>query len=278
MSVSNCFNRSTVNSILNLSSDDKQPNEDNRDVTFDLNINDYSVSGVGLSSYDIVYGLENINNNNNVAILDDGSTSYPVTLTNGYYNYAELATEIQTQLNTLGLGAFVVTVDNNIYSIACPVPVRFNVNESTQYFYDWASMLDLPKDNILRSTIFGGVADIVYTNKLIIICDELHNSKTIGDYTSNKNNGNILGVIYLNENLSMSETNIDNLIKPHHASHEYSNIKWINKRINMNIYKLRIRILDGRGLPIPLASDGSGSVRWDLQIRLSGNIDAAINY
>lgn len=246
--------------ILNLSSSDKKPYEDNSDVTFYLSIPDFEGDAIGLSSYSVFCGLDNININNRVAVLETAGQSYPVILNNGNYNYENLRSEIQTRLTALGLGAFTVTLTNNRYNILSPVPIKFITNPTTGYKYDWASMISLPKDGGLSLTVNGGSTDILYTNKLKITSPKLMLSKTVGDYNPGDNNvNNVLGIVYL-----------DNTIEPHQVKLDYANIKWMLKRTSQSINQIVINILDSEGLPIPRLSDGSGTVNWDLQIRIRG--------
>lgn len=258
--------------IFELSSDDriKGENGDNGDAVFYMNIPDFATDAIGCSAYNVLYSIQNINVNNNTAVFETATQSYPVLLDNGYYNYEELRAEIETVLNTLGLGAFVVALVDYKYTITAPVPIKFVENPASTYKYDWASMINLPKNAGLSVGIIGGFADISYTNKLIFTCDELHSSKSIGDYTTSENAGNILCVAYINANKNYNDADIDKLIQPHNVSLDLHNIKWILKRTSQSIYRTRIRVLDSRGYPIPKESDGCGTVKWDLQVRLKG--------
>lgn len=246
------------NGILNLSSNDKRIDEDNRNVKFYLPVPDYEGDAIGLSGYNIFYGIDNINNNNNISVFETAVQSYPVTIPNGNYTYENLRSEIQTQLNTLGLGAFTVVLFNNRYRITSPVPIKFVTNPVSGYKYDWASMISLPKDNNLSLVVNGSTTDLLYTNKLLIVSGKLHSSKTTGDYLTGPNNiGNILGIVYLNSQTESQSAILD-----------YANIKWVFKRTSQNIFETDIQILDGQGLNIPRETDLSGTVLWDLQIRI----------
>jgi hypothetical protein len=250
---------SKTKSLLVLSSKDKQTYEDARETQTILEVGEKNIKSIGVQSLNILYGIDNININNNVAVVDDGSTSYPVEIPNGNYNIADLGTIIETQLNLLGIAVFGVSYLNNRYIITSSIPIKFVVNPIKPYKNDWASMIGLPKDQPLSVNIVGSVANILYTNKLFITSDEIHNNKTANDKTSSNRATNILAVVNIGNNLSLGDG--DEYIQPRNISVQYENIKWIHRRPENNLSSITIRILDSEGLPIPL---NSGGVVWDL--------------
>src|SRR5579862_8815683 len=103
--------------LIYLSSDDKQSYEDVQSVKYSLISND-PLATIALSSWDFVYGINNINSNNNTAVFVTSTQSYPVTLVNANYeDYASFMAQILTQLNTLGLGTFTISYTNNLYTL-----------------------------------------------------------------------------------------------------------------------------------------------------------------
>ena len=261
---------SKTSGYLYLDSDDRnnKPNPDTSDVTFNVSFRANNVIKLGLSSYDLVYCVNNINSKNNVAYIVDSITTHVVTLTLGKsYDYAELSSELLTQLNAMGIGAWTVTLLNGIFNLVAPVPVTFITNPINPNGRDWADMIGMTKDTPLKTVHNGGVSDITYTNKLYIICDKVHEFKTILDETSTQRFDDCLGVIYVNENenyLSAKSINSPNAIYPHHCTRDINNIKFIQHSRLSDLGSLRVYFLDDRGERLP--AEETNKLRWSLEL------------
>lgn len=103
------------------------PNQNKYDIEFDDNIDD--IISCRLIYSDIPTPMYLVNSNFNKIVITIGSTDYTITLTNGNYTPVELATEIQTKLNSLGLATFGVTyvtlTDNYTFSCDTSFTLKF---------------------------------------------------------------------------------------------------------------------------------------------------------
>ena len=59
--------------------------------------------------------LYNVNLNNNKVYFTESSILKTATLTNGYYTQSELATQLQTQMNSAGSNTYTITFNSNTY-------------------------------------------------------------------------------------------------------------------------------------------------------------------
>lgn len=259
---------SNTSALMYLDSDDRE-NKVDADVTnvsFVTNFRANQAVRLAMSSYDFVYAINNINNNNRTAFIDTAIQTFPVTLTNGNYNYAQLAVEIAIQLNTLGLGLFVVTFANGVYNITAPVPIRFITNPQRPNSRDWGDMITMTKSPPLRSTLLiGGIPDISYTNKLYVICDPAHRFKVMGDESTVQKLNNVLGVVYVNDSLQMAAPD-PSTINIHHATRDIHNTKWVMHRNNEDVGVMTILLLDDRGERLP--SDQLNKLRWSIELMI----------
>lgn len=250
-----------------LSSDDRKSDESAGQVSFNIDVP--NITRIGLSSYDVLYGIQNINNNNNLAFIETAAQTFPLLLPTGYYTWSDIVSAVSVALNALGIGLFTVSMNNNIISIVGPVAFRFIINP-TRRGRDWADVLGFIKEQELLGTNNSICANISYTDKLYIVADEIHQDKRMRDYSSNNRLVNILGTVYINANKHLSDEVLDDvndIIKPHHATADINNIKWIERKGTDGLSPITIRILDDAGEPIPLDSAGVGSVRWALVLQ-----------
>jgi len=254
-----------ISGLLYLSSDDKQTYEDVRSIKYNLpNVDPFTT--VSMTSWDFIYGINNINVNNNLAVFETATQSYPVTLVNGNYDYTTFMAQILTQLNTLGLGTFTMTYVNNLYTLNSPVPIVFIINPITGS-KDWADMANFPKDNLLRSVTISGVPDLAYTNCVYICCDELNRRQNIKDATSNQRLNNIMGVVYINNNSYMDPATVLNqVVYPKHITERPFSTKWINLELGYRVNSMTIQLFDESGMMLPLESANCGSVKYTLEI------------
>ena len=253
----------STQALLFLDSDDRIrgfDDIDTSDVSFDVNFKANSVKRIALASYDFAVDFDNINENNNIAVIDNGLSSFPIELTLGKYTYSQLATQIQTQLNAAGLGVFTVSYVNSRYEITAPIPIKFISNPFRPTGKDWADMISIKKTSQLSLSFVGGVADIAYTNKLYVVCDDAHRFKLVSDESSTQRLQNVLGVVYLNEDSNLNDT----IIQPKHATERLPWLKWINHKLLTELGPVRIVIRDDRGLSIPPSQ--KDKFKWSLEL------------
>ena len=211
-------------------------------------------SKICLSSFDFLYYIDNINDLNNISYLDTGSQSYPILLSNGKYDYDELGTEVESKLNALGLGAFVVTFSDNKYVITSPVPVFFTTNYRSSHT-DFIDMMGILKNTSLNTTFTSLYVDIAYTNNIFICSDVIHSNKKLHDNNTTSRINNILGVIYVNANNSLGSDKITgspiDITNPKHITERIHNLKWINQYETRDIGRIDINLYDDDGFLIP---------------------------
>jgi len=253
-----------------LSSQDKTPREDEQLIRFDVNLQD-DINGVALSSYDFVYGFCNINSLSKNGFIQTATQTYPVTLDVGFYDYAELLTEMLAKLNALGLGVFLMSFTDNIYSLISPVPIEF-IENPLPVGRDWVDMANFQKQAGLSTSHIGGTANLAYTDAIYITCDELHRRQNIFDTSSNQNIANVLGVVYVNKDKEMlSDKVIEDVMRPKHITDRLNPLKWISKDNNNNFRVITIRLVDERGFELPKRTDGCGSIKYTLELQTKAN-------
>lgn len=256
--------------LIILNSFDKKNYEDEQNIRFEVNLQD-DLNAVALSSFDFTYGFCNVNSRNNTAYIDDGATTYPVTLLNGFYDYPTFLTEMKTRLDALGLGAFGITFTDNIYAMLAPVPIQFKNNFLTAG-RDWVDMAGFTKETPLNVSHVGGTANIAYTDAIYIICEELHRRQTMNDANTRSTMSNVLGVVYVNENRDLGSDKIaEDINRPRHITTRMKVLKWINKDPNNSVGVFTIRLVDAQGLPLPLKTDGCGSVGYTMELMVKNN-------
>jgi len=256
---------------LYLDSDDRnnKPNPDTSDVTFPVKFKGNVINRIGLSSYDFAVAFDNINERNRTMYIDDGTTTYPVTLEIQIYNIDELRVEAKIVLDALGLGAWTITVRDGKFIVLAPVPIKFLTNPVNNSGRDWADMMGMEKETELKLSHLGGIADIVYTNKLYIIADEIHQYKSFSDESSSRRINNALGVVYLNENKNLGNEKVllsPDAVYPHRATRQIQDMKWIKHRTRDDVGVVRILLLDDRGETIP--DSQKDNMRWSLELMM----------
>lgn len=246
---------------------------DRNAVTYDYNEASYQLpsiqylSMVALSSYDFVYGLNNINVNNHIGYFETSTQSFAVSIATGNYDYTTLAAAILVALNALGLGVFTLTYTNDIYTLTSPVPIRF-INNPISNYRTWVDMLALKKNTITLQTVFvGGVPNLAYTDLIYIISDELHRRQTVRDTSTNNQVNSVLGVVYVNRDRKMNKDEVmHEIVEPKHITERIRVPKYTYMDINYRINTVSIRLLDQQGLPLPPTSAGNGSCEYTLEL------------
>ena len=198
-------------------------------------INQTGIKKVGCASYKFISSITNINSNNNQAVIDTGTQSYPITIQIDQYTEAQLATAVQTELNTLGLGSFTVVYNVNIqqFVITAPIPITI-VSNPISNFKDFFDMMGIKKDEPVNINISSAYAvDMEYTNCVYIVSNELNKSRTKNEFNS-AYIINHLVCIYLDT-----------------PSQRIENIKWIDVYGQDNINLIDIVVLDEQGRELP---------------------------
>lgn len=256
-----------------ISSNDRNPNYDYNNVTYQLPNIQYLTS-VALISFDFIYGINNININNNIAYFQTSTQSFQVTLVTGDYDYVTLAAQVLVQLNALGLGAFTLTYANGLYTLTAPQPISFLTNPPNPLNppgiagkRDWVDMLGFLKNTPLQSVFISGVPNIAYTDVIYILCDELHRRQTVRDTSSNGKVSSILGVVYVNKNEHMDAADVNNnIVQPKHITDRIKVPKYTYMDLTYRINTVSIRLVDQQGNDLPPTTAGNGSCQYTLEI------------
>lgn len=170
--------------IINSDDRDKStyPNPANyRVVGRDQSFNVTDIAQLEGTEFTMYYDIPNINERNNTMVVDDGATSYPLTIYEGFYDEIDLATVLQIELiAALGAGQTVVwdTVTKR-FTMTTTVPVK--VTETGLQLRDLGDMMGFAKDQALTLTNTGGSTDIAYTRNIYVKSNTLHRSKRVQD-------------------------------------------------------------------------------------------------
>jgi hypothetical protein len=258
-----------IRGYLYLDSDDRdnKPNVDVTDVTFPVNFRGNAVQKLALSSYDFSIGFDNINESNQTAYVDDGGTTYVVTIPTRVYDRFDLRDELIIQLDLLGIGAWAISLDQSSFNIVAPVPVKFITNPVNPQGRDWVDMIGIAKESPLQIIHNGGIADITYTNKIYITSQDVHRFKTAADESSCRKVTDVLGVVYTNPNAYLGgskDPTSPETVYSHRATREINVPKWIMHRKESDLGVIRIVLLDDRGNRIP--NSQADKLRWSIEI------------
>jgi len=245
-----------MNSYFILDSNNKTSGT-NPQAVYTLNTDLRNVSSIGLSAFNIVDNIKNVNElNESTFYIDDGSTSYPVTIIQGWYNYIDLAAAIQDGLNATQIVGtpFVCTYDTTTHKFTITCSFAFTLKKliGDRTILD---MIGIKADFPLSLTVSSSqIVDINYTNKIFICSSSLHEKKSISDST-NIRLTNILGIVYLIKDsiqqFDKSDVNSPKSIYPKIISERIENIKFINLINSGSIKSVDINLYDDSGKIMP---------------------------
>lgn len=242
--------------VLRSEDRDKTTDESPSNIYFTEKQNYFSNSGVNSlegESFQMFYDVPNINERNNVLVVDDGGTSYPVIVPEGGYTYISLAGRLAIELNALGLGLWAVVWNliNQRFEITAPVPVKFTKYPLQKR--DMGAIVGLEYETPLQLNFFGGSADLSYTRDIYIVCDSLHRHKREDDQFTNPRFNNVLMVVpvYGNEEIVRANgadgTQKGTFLNPRSIYYQPSWPKKINFNPMEAISNIRIQLFDDQG-------------------------------
>jgi len=239
-----------------LSSADRRAGEDARRCTFGQ-FGEISISSIALTDYEIVSQFDNINDSNNVAYIDDGSQTFPINLTTGFYTGAALAAAVKAAVD-IAVAPIVstITFTNDRFTQTSTAGLKWIPNPSGRS--DFADMMGL-KTDALSVSIAGTLANLVYTDKLFIVSRALTNRAVINDFSSSNLVDGILGVAYINTTTPTTAAM--------RTTREIHHLKPISTNPNDTITDFDIELLDGAGYEIP--DDQKDNFSWNMTIAIS---------
>lgn len=239
-----------MNGLAVINSRDCPSNQAAGSARYSLDANVRGFTSLSLVEYELVLDVPHINSTNNVAVIDTGTQSYPVEIASGSYDTETLRVAFETQLNTLGLGAFTVALDAGLlrYTITAPVPVRIATNPILVGAWDFTRMMGFPQGAPLSATITGGLIDLTWTTSIFVISREAHRQIKKRDITSDGRAGDILAVVPLREDDTSPAT--QDFGKGVYAG-RIETPKHVPYSPNVSLANLDIVLLDDRGNRIP---------------------------
>lgn len=264
--------------ILRSQDRNKLVNVSPADVYFNSTISYISNAGVKkieAESFQMFYDVPNINERNNVLLIDDGATSYPVTVPERTYNYPSLAAEVAVQLNLLGIGAFTCIWDiaTDSFVITCPVPMTIQKYPAQKR--DLGSVMGFGYNLPLNVSLIGGSADLNYTRDVYVISNELHRRKKIDDQSTNNFFDNVLMVvpILIYEQFPRSNRvappGKEYLLYPKNVFYEPNVPKQINFDSSSAVSNIDVRLLDDQGEVLYIPNTNKETLRWRLNLLIT---------
>jgi len=227
-----------------INSRDRPVNQYADKATYRTNVRQDGVREIGLASYDFITQFDNINSSTNTSYVETATQTFVLTIPNGWYDYADLATAITTAFTGVGLNV-VCTYANYRYTLNATQVIRFIYNPVIIGAKSWSIMIGAPHGEERKINIKCGVADLTYTNALFILSNSVNKRSIKHDYGSNENISNVLGVVYLYEDVREEEGK--DRAAPIHATQDLSAIKFINFDVRDPVSTVDIEILDERG-------------------------------
>lgn len=237
----------------------------NSNISYFSNSNIRSIEGESFEAY---YAVPNINPRNNTLVIDDGGTSYPVPVPEDYYDYDSLASALETQLNTLGLGAFSVdwdTTNANKFTLTSPVAV--SIVQYPPQRKDLSEVMGFTQD--VNGTVFlGTLPDLTYTRNIYVVSDAFHDRKRIDDQTSTPLLNNLVMEVpvYWNEYHNINE------LVPRNIFHQPNVPKKINFDNTTTISNIDVRLYDDQGEVLYVPSDATNAINWRLTLNISRDL------
>jgi hypothetical protein len=197
--------------------------------------------------------IPNVNPMNNTLVLSNGTSNVTITFLEGFYNTADMETQLNTSLNTWGLGGtFTVTRD--------PKTLYFIITNSTTPFKivpgppgaDLSEMLGLDINTTLALTQNGGYNNMMYTRYIDITSSCLTAFQKVQDTGSDFGSTKIIhrliwdttnGIPRADSNMGWTRTTFE--------SFALQNPKWMNwVNSGQMISNIDIQLLDEIGRPL----------------------------
>ena len=244
--------------FLIIRSEDRNKNLYPNPARFTITPEQHSFANSGIrslegESFQMLYSIPNVNGRNNTMVLDDGSTSYPITIPENFYTYPQLASEIETQINAvIGAGhSFFWDVAISRYVLNSPAPLF--VTKYQPQKRDLAALIGFSYNQTPALQIIGGMADINYTRDIYVTTNSLHRNKKAQDQASE---GVITDVLMVVPIYGQSEewkrqnrftVAFDTLLNPRNLFHMPTLRKVVNFRDDQSVSNIDILLLDDQG-------------------------------
>ena len=229
--------------VINSDDRDKVNYPDPSDYKVVGNDQSFSAENVGsleATEFSMYYDVPNINLRNNVMLVDDGGSSYPLTVKEGFYTHATLATALQVEL-ILALGAGQSVVFDPVkqrYTMTTTVPIKY-VKYPLQV-RDLTDVMGFNKNKPLSLVNVSGSSDLVYTRNIYVKSNSIHRSKTIQDQSTTSILTDLLMTVPIYESGSL-------VSEPQQIAYQVSWPKKIYVNSQDRISSFDLQLLDDQG-------------------------------
>jgi len=145
------------------------------------------------------YAIPNVNPKNNTLTISNGATNTIITIPEGFYTIAELATQLQTSLNASGFGGvFAVSVDvKTLYYTVTNTLIPFKIINTPGKSNDLVYMAGFETNNTLSLTQVGTYNNLQYTTFIDIRSNKLTKFQKVSDVSSNLTATTLLYRVYI---------------------------------------------------------------------------------
>ena len=257
-------------------------------------INHQKINGLGqlsriaITDYQFPWVTPNVNVRNNIFFFTGWTGTafqlYYVIIPEGWYIPSDLATTLQTALNTVqytnypnntpvspvyGVGTWSVTLDakTNSFSISNSAvfwvpspPINTPAINTLMNFptINTAGFLDVSQ---LFRTVIGGVPSMAYTTYVDVVSNTLTKFQDTKDTLTQFNYTDIMTRIYLNDELNQPNTYFGT--RPTTIYRQISNPKWVKWNRDESIGQIDIQYYDDKGQLLYIPNDvtfGSQSI------------------
>lgn len=225
---------------------------DYRVVSTNYNFSAKDIAGLAGTEFSMKFDIPNINARNGKMIIDDGVSSYPIVIDDGFYDEAALAGLVQTQL-IVALGAGQFCNWNSLkqrFVILTNVPIK--ITDLTGLSRDLADVMGFIKEGDLNITNTGGSSDLVYTRNIYLKSNTLHKNKTLQDQSTSPILTDLLMAIPVYQ--PGADTS-----KPQIISYQVTEPKRIHYNKGDSITSFDMQLLDDQGEPLYNPDTGDNS-------------------
>ena len=216
---------------------------DYRVVQPNYNFSATDISGVAGLMFSMKFDIPNINARNGRMIIDDGATSYPIVIDDGFYDEVSLAGLVQIQL-IAALGAGQLCNWNSLkqrFVILTTVPIK--ITDVTGLSRDLADVMGFIKEGALNVTNTGGSSDLVYTRNIYLKSNTLHKNKSCQDQSTSPILTDLLMTI------PVYQPGAD-ISKPQIIAYQVTEPKRIHCNKDDSITSFDMQLLDDQGEPL----------------------------
>lgn len=137
-----------------------------------------------------------VNNNNNKIYFTESNVLKTATLTNGFYTSSQLATQIQTQMNSASRNTYTVILNSNTYQYTFSSTANFGFKFGTNTISSAYKLLGFDTNDYSESTSTTSV-NIIDLNSIKGIYIDFHDDKRKDiEFSNNNNPSNVFSLTF----------------------------------------------------------------------------------